>query len=326
MKLRIATSLSIFGLLAWLALAFQPGHAKAAQGSDTGCPSYSPLRFEQDASLSSAVVSDAVPEKRVSADEPWWTAYPCHFRYRFSYYPHPNASEMGPAIYLFPVRSSYLSLYPPASTDFWLPEVNDLRATLSARPTWNAPTWKTGETPITPPLLPTINAANVYLARQKYVTLPDGAGVSYISYITQDVSAPSPEDTFYMFQGLLTDKVNGGHYYVSAVFPVFLSAPPAFTPASGDSATTDVKFIADALSNASDADFNVDLSRLDKVVSSIVLEPSLPANTPNMPATGGNVLDSFVAAILAAVLTLLAGGAALRLYSGATATLKRTGQ
>jgi hypothetical protein len=109
------------------------------------------------------------------------------------------------------------------------------------------------------------------------------------------------------------------------VFPVFLSTPPAFTPRGGDSDTAEVKFIADALSNASDADFNVDLGRLDKLVSSIVLKPSLPANTPNMPATGGNVLDAIVASMLAAIFTLLAG-AALLLYSRATSTMKRTRQ
>ncbi|HYP20866.1 MAG TPA: hypothetical protein VEY08_12395 [Chloroflexia bacterium] len=322
MKLRVATSLSIFGLLAWLALALQPGHAKAAQGSDIGCPTPGLLRFEQDALLGQTVVGEVVPDNSISTDEPWWTARPCHLKYRFSDYPHPNASDMGPAIYLFPLRGSYQSLYPPASTDFWLAEVNDLRATLSARPAWKPPTWQAGESLTTPPLLPTINAANVYIARQKYVTLPDGVGVSYISYMTQDVSPPSPDGTFYMFQGVLDDKVNGGHYYVSAVFPVFLSAPPAFTPIGEDSATAEAKFIANALGNAADADFNVDLTRLDKLVSSIVLTP-LPANTPNMPATGGNALDTIRAAMLAAIFTLLAG-AALRLYGRATSTLKRT--
>ncbi|HEX8219931.1 MAG TPA: hypothetical protein VF914_12075 [Chloroflexia bacterium] len=325
MKLRIATSLSIFGLLAWLALALQPGQAQAAQGSDTGCPGYSPLRFEQDASLSSAVVTDAVPEERVSTDEPWWAAYPCHFRYRFSYYPHPNASEMGPAIYLFPVRSDYQSLYPPGSQDMWLARVNDLRATLSARPTWKPPTWQPGEMLSSPPLLPPVNAANIYLAKQRYITLPDGAGVRYISYITQDVSAPSPDSTFYMFQGLLDDKVNGRQYYVSAVFPVFLSSPPAFTPAGDDSYMVHVRQMVDALGNAGNADFNVDLSRLDKVVSSIELVPPA-SNTPGMPGTGGNALDSLAASILAVVFAMLAGGAALRLYIYSTSTIKRTRQ
>jgi hypothetical protein len=317
----------MFGLLAWLALAFQPGHAQAAQGSNTDCPSSPLLRFEQDALLGHTVVSEAVPEMSLSTDSGLWTAHPCYFAYRFIGYPYPNAYDRGQAIYLFPVRSSYQSLYPPGSEDMWLARVNDLRATLSARPTWKPPTWQAGEMLSSPPLLPPINAANIYLAKQRYITLPDGAGVRYISYITQDVSAPSPEDTFYMFQGLLDDKVNGRQYYVSAVFPVFLSSPPAFTPAGDDSYMVYVRQMIDALGNADNADFNVDLSRLDKVVSSIVLVPSPSSSIPGMPATGGgNLLGPFIAAILAAVFTMLAGGAALRLYSRATSNIEETRQ
>jgi hypothetical protein len=316
----------MFGLLAWLALASQPGHAQAAQGSNTDCPTSPLLRFEHDASLAHTVATEAVPELSLSTDSGWWTAHPCYFAYRFIGYPYPNAYDRGQVIYLFPVRSSYQSLYPPSSDDLWLARVNDLRATLSARPTWKPPTWQPGEMLSSPPLLPPVNAANVYLAKQRYITLPDGAGVRYISYISQDVSAPSPDNTFYMFQGLLDDKVNGRQYYVSAVFPVFLSSPPALTPI-GDDYTVQVRQMVDAIGNADNADFNVDLSRLDKVVSSIVLATSPSSGIPGMPQTGGgNLLESLTAAVLAAVFALLAGGSALRLYSRAKSTTTRTMQ
>ncbi|HEX8598511.1 MAG TPA: hypothetical protein VF952_08350 [Chloroflexia bacterium] len=299
----------MLGLLAWLALVLQPCPAEAAQSSDTACGDHPVLYFQHDKSLGHNMMAETVPEKSVSPDEPWWTAHPCHYKYRFNGYPLPNAYEMGPAIYVFPMRSSYQSLYPHDPDDVWLREVNDLRTTLRDRPTWKPPTWQNGETITSPSLLPPINAANIYLARQKYITLPDGAGVRYISNLGQDPSPPSPDNTFYMFQGLLEDKVYGRHYYVSVVFPVFLSNPP--TP--GAVGMDENRLITDALERAGNADFNVDLARLDQMVASFELLS--PGNiVPLIPISRtGAALTPLILSFLAAAFVLLAGGAALRL-------------
>lgn len=73
------------------------------------------------------------------------------------------------------------------------------------------------------PLLPILNAAQVFNAQTKYLDFKGGSGVGFITYYAQDVSPVTRDRIFYTFQGLTTD----GKYYVAAFWPVQTDALPA---------------------------------------------------------------------------------------------------
>lgn len=73
------------------------------------------------------------------------------------------------------------------------------------------------------PLLPILNAAQVFNAQTKYLDFNGGSGVGFVTYYAQDVSPVTRGQIFYTFQGL-TDN---GKYYVAAFWPTDTETLPA---------------------------------------------------------------------------------------------------
>jgi nucleoid-associated protein YgaU len=124
------------------------------------------------------------------------------------------------------------------------------------------------------PVLPPVNAAQVFHVQNKYLEFENGSGVAFVGYYAQDVAPVTADSIFYSFQGL-TDN---GKYYVVVFYPVTTSMLPAdFQTALGS--MTDEQWAAqyndylaklttdlDALESS---DFTPDLSWLDDLVTSI---------------------------------------------------------
>ena len=274
------------------------------------------IGYVSDKTLGHTVVYEDVAEKSVSSNQAYWEAHPCFRKYQFSGYPYPNPFGLGPTIYFYPVRDSYQSLYPTEAGDSWLAQVESLRTVLRDRPSWQPPTWRSGEKLATAPLLPVINAATVYLARQKYVNFPAGVGVSYIGQVTQEPRPPSQNDTFFIFQGITEKDEFGYQFYISAIFPVFLASSAA--PVGGSDPYEDARLIADELQKADNASFNVDLTILDTLVGSFRRYAGMPyADDPlhGMPDSGVGSFIDVIKLLLVMVLVLLSAGVVLRLRS-----------
>ncbi|MDQ5822588.1 MAG: hypothetical protein M3441_00050 [Chloroflexota bacterium] len=285
---------------------------------ETGC---GVLRFTYDTALGHTIVCDDVPEHQILPGEPYWQAHPKYMKIQFSGYPYPGGFGLGPTIYVFPifdVEGVYRSPFPVGQEDLWLREINDLEAVLRDRPTWTPPTWQPGQPVTRPPLLPLINAANVYLAKQEYIRFSNGSGVRYLAQITQDASPPTKENTFYIFEGIGKDSFIGPRVFISAVFPAFLATPPV-APAN-ESVEEQARIVADALERAESGSFNPDLRLLDELVASFKVSwprPthwSPPESLIGMPDSGsGDGPKGYVVVLLTVALITLALGTKLRI-------------
>ena len=127
------------------------------------------------------------------------------------------------------------------------------------------------------PMLPLINAAQVFAIAPEYIDFENGSGVRYVTYYAQDVSPIVREYAFYTFQGLTDD----GRYVVSAFFPIAADALPSneeidystidwdtFVPAYTD-------YLAETyaeLQNSSEDGFAPALDALDGVIESLRVE------------------------------------------------------
>lgn len=327
MKGTLSTLLSAtcFGPLL-LVLICAPATAMAQEERDTGC---TPLSFRYDTYLGHTVVCEYVPEQQALPGGPYWQAHPAHLKLQFSGYPFPNSFGLGPTIYVFPVRDSYRSLFPGQQGDPWLEQVNALQAVLRDRPIWPPPAWEVGKPMATPPLLPLINAGNIYLAKQKYIRFGSGSGVRYLAQVAQEAVVPSQRDTFYIFQGITDeeppyeDPAYGERIYITAVFPAFLAAPPV---AQNTGFEAQAKLITGELERAETAAFNPDLRLLDNLVSSFEVRYPLPLvdgpgliDEPGMPGSGaGSMLDRYAAAFLILIFSTVVIGSALRVSSRST--------
>ena len=55
------------------------------------------------------------------------------------------------------------------------------------------------------PLLPLINASQVFHAQEEYLDFQNGGGIRYISHYSQDMSPVTNQNIFNTFQGLTRD-------------------------------------------------------------------------------------------------------------------------
>jgi hypothetical protein len=144
-------------------------------------------------------------------------AAPAHVEFRFShYYPSlfPPASIAVPTVYVFSTNS--FAAYK------WDAVERSLESILHARPDLT----KTKQLPI----LPEIEAGQVFHAQAAYQSFKDGRGISYLAFYAQDVSPVTANRLIYSFQGITTD----GRYYLSAIFPVHVSFLPGNIPSTFD--------------------------------------------------------------------------------------------
>ena len=73
------------------------------------------------------------------------------------------------------------------------------------------------------PVIPFLNAAQVFAAQEKIIPFNGGSGIRTVTQYASDVSPINNGGLFYHFEGLASD----GKYYIVAILPVNLSFLPA---------------------------------------------------------------------------------------------------
>ncbi|HEX3053575.1 MAG TPA: hypothetical protein VHP83_23145 [Aggregatilineaceae bacterium] len=182
----------------------------------------------------------------------------------FSFYDYPVTRFYGqPEIRIFPVDT-----FPGANsiTDQVLVQLQQF---LASRP---ALTSDTGQ--VVPalqiPVLPIVNAAQVFVVKPQYLDFQNGSGVRFVTYYAQ---APSPlfnnGTVFYTYQGLTAD----GKYVITAQFPVYTPVLPDVIDFNtfdfeGFMATYE-SYMTETTAALDASTYTPDLSLLDALIQSI---------------------------------------------------------
>ncbi len=90
------------------------------------------------------------------------------------------------------------------------------------------------------PMLPVYNEAQVLRPQVKYLSFGNGAGVRFVTLLSQGLMPVTNQEVFYTYQGLTTD----GAYWVSAILPVSAALLPADAGAAGNPPAGGVGFPA----------------------------------------------------------------------------------
>lgn len=140
-------------------------------------------------------------------------------------------------------------------------EIESLQALLKDRP--SAP-----EKEI--PLLPLINAAQVFHAQVHYLDFQNGSGVRFLTQYSQEVVGRlTNKNIFYTFQGLTRD----GKYYVAAFFPITASGlSDEMVQEDWQVAQAHLAEDIQHLESLSSQDFAPDLEILDSIIESLVVK------------------------------------------------------
>jgi hypothetical protein len=190
---------------------------------------------------------------------PGWGISPEHIRFTFADRRKPDTFRLlgvgGPQILIYPTGEF------STMSEIAKGEIEALHALLDARP--SVPE---GEIP----LLPLINAAQVFHAQVQYLDFQNGSGVRFLTHYSQEVVGRlTKENVFYTFQGLTRD----GKYYVAAFFPIT-------SPGLRDEMLEEPWEVAQAhlaediqhLDSFSSQVFEPDLEILDSILESLVIE------------------------------------------------------
>ena len=227
---------------------------------------YEGVRFNVDPALATSIWPEVIPARPVQEDEPFWFASPEHIRFTFAN-PHmlPGRSRMGINL----AAEAQILVYPLAKLveiDPWGPSrVETLQSLLVEK----GPI-PDGELP----LLPVINAAQMFHTQAQYLEFGNIQGIRFISQHTQEARPIMlSQEIFYTFQGFTDDEV----YYVAAFFPVTTAVLPdtievADWEAFNANYTTYLAETTTALDQLPSTDFTPDLKLLDAVITSLKLE------------------------------------------------------
>jgi hypothetical protein len=109
------------------------------------------------------------------------------------------------------------------------------------------------------PILPAVEAFQVFHNHVKYLPFKQGSGVAFLTSYAQDEAPIENGNIFYTYQGISAD----GKYYLSLVYPVKANKLP--TKAS-------VKVGIAALAKLSDDQFTPSLVEIDKLIQSISIK------------------------------------------------------
>ena len=227
------------------------------------------IRFSYPATVAESVWPQIVAGASPTPDKDWWDSDPAHFSLSF-------ASPSGPAVsqrywgtwLLLPPQ---IRIYPVAgieSNEFTRARVEAMRELLETKPA--SPTNEI-------PVLPLINAAQVFRSQVRYLDFQNGSGVRFITQYRQDVGPVTDDEIFYTFQGLTGD----GAYYVVASFPLSTAVLPdtlnlesqAFREFEQKNYEEYMKEQVDMLDALSSAEFEPDLALLDQIVASLEIQP-----------------------------------------------------
>jgi hypothetical protein len=120
------------------------------------------------------------------------------------------------------------------------------------------------------PLLPLINAAQVFHAQVGYLDFQNGSGVRFITHYSQEVVGRLTKDNiFYTFQGLTRD----GKYYVAAFFPITASGlRDEMVDEPWETAQAHLVEDIQYLDSLSAHEFEPDLDLLDAIVQSLIVD------------------------------------------------------
>ncbi len=237
------------------------------EGAATGTAAFDNIGFRYDAALASRIEVDVIAPvddpggMNMFGSQPGATV--------FTFIDYPVTRSYGQAV----VRIMPVDTFPGTDTvsDQRLAQLQAFlaaHAPLEAHP--NIREAGSGEPGI--PVLPVVNAAQVFVAKPEYMEFQNWSGVRFVTYYAQDLSPLSNSLIFYAFQGITMD----GRYVITAEFP--LRAP--ILPDSIDYSTLDYEafaatyftYLADtvtALDGVAPGDYMPSLEMLDAVMKSL---------------------------------------------------------
>jgi hypothetical protein len=226
---------------------------------------YGGVHFEVNSALAESVWVETVSAIPPSAGGPGWDVRPEHLRFTIAGHKEQTdfqGMRVGfaaqPQIMIYPVQEF------STMSELARAEIETLQSLLETRP-------PASENEI--PLLPLINAAQVFHTQVKYLDFQNGRGVRFITQYSQDVAPVTNQNIFYSFQGLTQD----GAYYVAAYFPIAADGLSdelaiedweAFNAGYQDYLSETVSHL-DALSSH---EFEPDLALVDQVIQSLVVD------------------------------------------------------
>jgi hypothetical protein len=200
--------------------------------------------------------------------ETWAGSDPSHFSLSFA---SPTGSaamqrywgtwlQLPPQIRVYPVASM-------GSSEIIEVRVEALRELLETKPA--SPTEEI-------PVLPLINAAQVFRSQVRYLDFQNGSGVRFITQYRQDPAPVTDDEIFYTFQGLTDD----GAYYVVASFPLSTAVLPdtldfesqAFREFEQKNYEEYLKEQVRVLDALPSGQFEPDLAILDQIVASLEIQ------------------------------------------------------
>jgi hypothetical protein len=128
------------------------------------------------------------------------------------------------------------------------------------------------------PLLPTLNAAQMFHAAYQVLPFTNGGGIRFLTLLAQYYAPINNHELFFTYQGITED----GKYWISAILPINNAILPdnANNPPDGQSwdqfTNNYAKYITDLtvqLNSLDPGSFTPSLTMLDALVSSISIEP-----------------------------------------------------
>lgn len=192
--------------------------------------------------------SEFAPEQRVIK----FTNYPLSGKY------------FEPVVHIYPV-ADYVAMQEKLQDT-----VTDLSNLLASHP---------AALPDSIPLLPLLNAQQVFHARESYLEFQNGSGIAFLTEYAQYAAPANNFDLFYTYQGITSD----GKYWVSAFLPVniaFLQDSPTSTsvPAEGI-----------PMPDPNSSDFSAQLPQYYNAVKGLMVSADASAYTPDLTC-----LDAFL--------------------------------
>jgi hypothetical protein len=213
--------------------------------------------FILDPAVSTSASGQLLPETS-SPDGPYWETHPEYVSISLDGYPL-SQTALQPVIGVYPV-ADYRRLSDQAGK-----VLDNLGDVLSRKPADERQM----------PLLPLINAGQVFHSNVQYLDFQNGSGVRYLAVLAQYPAPVNNEDLFYTYQGLTSD----GSHFVSVILPVSQASLPmsanALAVSELEAIAKDPAYygnMAARLNALPDGEFTPDLVKLDALVASLVIE------------------------------------------------------
>jgi hypothetical protein len=224
----------------------------AQKASTTAAPAVSKLSVTFDAGpLAKTLHPSVIPETPNNFDEPpFMNGEPEHLRVSFD---RDKISDYGAdlqrQLLVYPV-AAYAQLFKGKEKVEFAKTVSLLKTIVSKR---TAAGFKEL------PMLPAVEAYELFHNHVKILDYKDGSGVAFIACYAQDEAPIKNGDFFYSYQGLSRDN----KYYISLTYPVKANKLKDNMPLK-----TSVKL----LSNLQDKEFTPSLSEIDKMIESLSIK------------------------------------------------------